>query len=290
MRKNGSGRAALAATGAAAGTAFASGRALAGFYAQLGGLSWLAVGLSAAVFGMLTGLCAKHAARFGAGSFAELCRRGLSRGACRAEGLLHGLLMALTAHTMLFWCARLGELSLPLHGSALCGMGLALALAALLGLRGGRPMPWMGLLLLAAGAAFYGGLALDPRPPRLGFRGQVVLTLGGSLPAAVLLPLCHGALNACAAANAAARFSRGASPGKVGCICGGGMWLVLALGNAALRRGGEALLARALPVVLLAARWGIAGFWLCCGFGFLCAAATLAACLSSLAAWVRKRC
>ena len=120
MRKNGSGRAALAAIGAAAGTAFASGRALAGFYAQLGGLSWLAVCLSAAVFGMLTGLCAKHAARFGAGSFAELCRRGLSRGACRAVGLLHGLLMALTALTMLFWCARLGELSLPLHGSALC--------------------------------------------------------------------------------------------------------------------------------------------------------------------------
>ena len=98
MRKNGSGRAALAAIGAAAGTAFASGRALAGFYAQLGGLSWLAVGLSAAVFGMLTGLCAKHAARFGAGSLAELCRRGLSRGACRAVGRGYWRMSHVTSH------------------------------------------------------------------------------------------------------------------------------------------------------------------------------------------------
>ena len=55
------------------------------------------------------------------------------------------------------------------------------------------------------------------------------------------------------------------------CVC------VLLTGCAALTRGGPLLLAHALPVVPLAARWGLFGFWLCAGFGYLCNVATLAA-------------
>ena len=78
MRKSGSVRSALAAIGAASGTAFASGRAIAGYFAQLGGLSWLAIGVAAAAFGLLTGLCVRLAVRANADSFAALCRRGVA--------------------------------------------------------------------------------------------------------------------------------------------------------------------------------------------------------------------
>lgn len=286
MRKNGSARAALAAIGAAAGTGFASGRALTGFFTQLGGLSWLGVIAAAATFGLLCGGCVRLAVRANAGSLAALARRTLPGGVMRVLGLLHGLLMASTALAMLLTAARLGGLALPLRRAALWGMGLAL----LLGLCAERGRPAAGLVLLVLGAAFYGGLALDGRPPRTHFRGEVELLLGGSLPAALGLALCHGALNACVAADAVARFSGGTSPTRTGVLCGGGMGLLLLLGNAALTRGGEALMAQSLPLVLLAARWGLVGFWLCCGFGFLCAAATLSAALKTLAGWLRRGC
>lgn len=290
MRKSGSVRSALAAIGAASGTAFASGRAIVGYFAQLGGLSWLAIGVAAAAFGLLTGLCVRLAVRANADSFAALCRRSLGRGTARALGLLHGLLMAVAALTMLLWAARLGALTLPLKQSAAWGMGLSLLLAALLNRRKGCWTPAIGLALGVVGAAFYSALALDPRPPRLNFRGEVVLALDGNPAAALALSLSHAALSAYLAANAAARFSVGASPGRVGVLCGGGMALVLLAGNAALGRGGEALFAQALPLVLLAARWGIAGFWLCAGYGFCCATATLAAALAALSAWLRRGC
>ena len=290
MRKNASGRVALAAIGAAAGTAFASGRALAGFFAQLGALSWLGVCAASAVFGALCGGCARLAIRANAPSLAALCRRALSRGASRAVGLLHGLLTAMTALAMLLTAARLGELALPVQNGAFWGMGLALAVALLMQVGRERGLPAMGAALLVFGAAFYGGLALDARAPRVNLRGEVELLLGGNLPAALGLALCHGALNACLAADAVARFSAGVSPARVGALCGAGMGLILLLGNAALLRGGALLLAQALPVVLLAARWGLFGFWLCVGFGFLCAASTLAAALAALARWLQRRC
>ena len=289
MGKNRNARAALAALAAVAGTGYASGRTLVSFFTQLGGMSWAGIAVTSACFGLLTGLCAALANRTGAATFAEACRKTLPRPVCRLAGALHGLLLAAVAAVMLANAAKLGALALPLKRAALWGMGLALALAVLLNAGRRRALPAAGLAVWAAAVLFYGALALDGRPPRLNFRGDVALLLEGSVPATLLLALCYGALNACVAADAVVRLGPCLKPVGLGLACGAGLAAVLCLGNGALIRGGRALLAQALPGVLLAARWGLAGFWLCAGLGFCCSAVTLAAALGGLSGWIGRR-
>ena len=289
MGKNRNARAALAALGAVAGTGYASGRTLVSFFAQLGGVSWVGIAAASACFALLTGLCAALANRTGAATFAGACRQALPRSISRLAGALHGLLLAAVAGVMLANAAKLGALTLPLKQAALWGMGLALALACMMNAGHRRALAAAGLVVWAAAVLFYSGLALDATPPRLNFRGGVALRLEGNVPAALLLALCYGALNACVAADAIVRLGPCQRPARLGLACGAGLAAVLCLGNRALLRGGRALLAQALPVVVLAARWGIAGFWLCAGFGFLCAACTLAAALGGLSGWMGKR-
>ena len=287
MRSRETWRAALAVMAAVAGTGFASGRALALFFAQTGRAALPGAALAAAAFGLLAGVVARFALHMGAGGFASLCRRGMGRFARRAVGMLHGALTALVAAVSLFNAGRLGALTLPLRHGFAWGAALALLVAALVNQSGRRAAPLLGLVLCAAGAAFYLALAVDPRPPRVNLQGEAVLTLAGDLPAAALLALCHAALNASVAADAAARFATGGvRPARLGALCGALMGAMLLSGCAALARGGDMLLGQALPTVLLAARWGLAGFWICAGFGFLCSASTLAASLAALAGWI----
>lgn len=283
-------RAALAVMAAIAATGYASGRATALFFAQMGWVGWLGALLAAAAFGGLVGLVARLAQRSGASGFAALCRRRLGRAACRAVGVLHGTLMALVATASLLNAGKLGALTLPARHGFLWGIVLALLIAALINATRRRALPWLGMILCTVGAAFFAALALDPRPPRLALHGEVVLTLAGSLPAATILALCFAALNACVAADAAARFATGCvRPGRLGLLCGALLGGLLLAGCAALARGGAAVLAQALPTVLLAARWGLFGFWVCAGFGFLASTATLGAALAALGGWLRPR-
>ena len=289
MGRHGKWRAALATVGAAAGTGFASGRQIACFFAQLGWASWAGIALAAAVFALLTGLCASLARRSGASGFASLCRRRLGRAGSRAAGLCHGLLLALVAALMLLNAGKLGALTLPMRHGFAWGMALALALAGAAALGWRRALPALGLALVAVGAAFYAGMALDPRPPRLYLTGEATAALAGSLPATAALALGYAALNACVAADAACRFAGSAArPARTGALCGVLLALPVAWGNLAIARGGALLLAHALPTVPLAARWGLFGFWLCAGFGFACDTATLAAARAALAAWMRR--
>ena len=231
--------------------------------------------------------------RFGAGSFGELCQRALGRGKARVAGLFHALLLGMAAAVAILNAGEVGALTLPLRQGFLWGMAFALMLAALLNLRGGRGMGAAGMALVAVAVLFYLGLALDPRPPRLYLRGEAVLTLAGNVPAMLFLALCHAALNACVAADAVCRrVDSAVKPRRLGLLCAAGMALPLLCGCAALMRGGPLLLAHALPVVPLAARWGLIGFWLCAGFGGLCNVATLAAALMGLRGWLsfRKGC
>lgn len=283
MRGRGYVRAALASVAAVAGTGFASGRALVLFFAQTGRVSWVGVATAAATFGLLTGLLCGCAARFGAGSFPRLCRRALGRGAGLAARVMHALLLALAAGLMLSSAGEIGALTLPLENGRLCGAGLALLLAFVATLWKQRPLPWAGLAALVVGVAFYAALALDPRPVRTYLNGEVQLALSGSVPAAILLGLAYGAMDACLAAGVAIRFGADCKrPARLGALCGGLLGALLACANAALLRGGDKLCAQLLPTVLLSARWGLTGFWLCAVYGFLCAAATLSAAVGGL--------
>lgn len=283
MGKGKPARTATAILAAAAGTGYASGREIVLFFTQLGWASWIGIAFAATVFGLLAGVLCHCAVRWDADSFAGLCGRLLGRRAAGLAGALHALLLALTSAVMLCAAGELGALALPLRQGFLWGMGLALLIALALSLGRLRALSWLGIAVLAVGVAFYGGLALDPRPPRAYLHGDVALALEGSPAAAILLALAYGAMNACLAAGACVRFGREArDPARVGVGCAGMLLALLACANAAILRGGRPLLAQALPTVLLAARWGLAGFWLSAGFSFLCATTTLAAAMGGL--------
>ena len=291
MRKmgiDGGRRAALASLAAVAGTGFASGRELTAFFAQLGRCAWLSAAVASAFFGLATGLLCRWARRCGAAAPEEAARE-LGPAARRAVLALHRLLLALVSAAMLAGAARLGALALPMRLGWLWGLLAALLAALLVNLGRLRAMPWMGALALVAGIIWYGALALDPSPTRIFLPGETVLALEDSVPAALALGLLYGAMNACVAAPAALRFFGGAGrPLRVGAASGGILFAVLSAARAALNRGGRALLAQAMPEVLLAARWGLAGFWLCTGFAFFCACCTLSAALAGLLPAARK--
>ena len=273
---------ALAALAAVAGTGFASGRELTAFFAQLGECAWLAAVVASTFFGLAMGWLCRWTRRCGAGTLEEAARE-LGPGARRAVLTLHRLLLSLVSAVMLAGAARLGALALPMRFGWLWG-ALAALLAALLANMGRlRVMPCLGALALSAGVLWYGGMALDPRPTRIFLPGEMVLALENSAPAAVALGLLYGAMNACVAAPAALRFSGGAvRPLRAGILSGGMLFTVLFAALAALRQGGRMLLAQAMPEVLLAARWGLAGFWLCVAFAFFCACCTLSSALAGL--------
>ena len=275
-------RAALAAMGAAAGTAFASGRELTLFFAQLGWASWAGAAVASLAFGAMAGVTVRCAQGGGERGLAGACRRlGMRIGS--VPGLARALLLALTAAVTLLGAGKLGALTLPLRHAFLWGAGVALLVALLMNLGGLRALPWLGLVALVVGMAFHAGLAIDPRPVRTMLRADAELALAGSLPAAAVLGLLFAGLNAAVAGDALARFSGGCdSAARTGALCGALMAAALACANAALARGGRALLGQALLMALLSARWGLWGFWLCAGFGWLCCLCTLSAALGGL--------
>lgn len=282
MFRRGDLRAALAAMGAAAGTAYASGRELTLFFAQFGWASWAGVAVASVAFGAMAGITARCAQGGGGGGLAGACRR-LGPRAGTALTLARTLLLALTAAVMLLGAGQVGALTLPVRRGFLWGAGITFMLALAVCLGGLRALPWLGLAALTLGAAFHAGLAIDPRPARTMLRADAELALAGNLLVAALLAVLFAALNAAVAGDALARFSGGcASAARVGALCGALMTAALGCANAALARGGRVLLGQALPMVLMAARWGLWGFWLCAGFDWLCRLCTLSAALGGL--------
>jgi len=282
MEKRGAVRPTLAILAALAGTGYASGRELVLFFAQTGRAGWIGVCFAPVVFGVLAALLCRWAGEAGAEGFSGFCARLMGRRAGAVAAWLHGLLLGLTAVVMLCGAGELGDLTLPVNHGWLWGASIALLIALLVNLSRLRPLPWLGLAVLAGGVTFYGALALDPRPPRVWLEGAVELALEDRWPASILLALVYGAMNAALAANTALRFGRGADAKRVGLGCGLSLWAMLAVANGAILRGGKPLLGQAMPTVLLAARWGVAGFWACAAFGYLCAVSTLAAVLGGL--------
>ncbi len=283
MDHGGERRAALAAVAATAGAGYASGRELVLFFAQLGAMSWLGIVFAAVCYGLLASALCRCAMRTGGRTPGAFLRRLLGRGTGAAASALHGVLMSLTAAVMLVSAGETGALTLPVqHGGA---WGMALGLAAALGLCLAYPeaMPALGLVTAVVGVGLYAGLALDPRPVRVYTRAETELALENSAGAAVLLAAMYAALNASVGGDCLLRFSGSrVDPARVGLWGGGLMALLLACANGAILRGGRQLLGQALPAVILASRWGIAGFWLCALFSFLCAVGTLAATLGAL--------
>ena len=288
-KRRGRCRGAMAIMASVAGSGFASGREIVLFFTQMGLAAWAGVAFAGLVFGLLVSLIAKAAAGTDAGSFPELCHRLMGRRAANLACAMHALLLGMSAVVMLCGAGEAAALALPVEHGFLWGVALAMLVAVAVNAAHRRALPALGFAAVGFGLLLYAGLALDARPVRVYLRGDVHLALSGSLPAALLLALAYGAMNAALCAAPAARWGRReARPAALGATCGIALSALLACANAAVGRGGDALLIQALPTVVLAARWGIVGFWCCVGFGYLCAVSTLTASLGGLIDLIRQ--
>ena len=275
MRAREAWRQSLAMMAAIAGTGLIPGRAIAFFFGQLKSTAWLGVCMASLLFGSLTAGMAWCAQKYGSQAFSR-------EGALfQLWDLLRGLFASLLTSIMLVRAGEIGALALPLRHGYAFGSALALTAAALLCLNAERLFPGVGLAVSTVTALFFAALALDPRPIRLLVHIETEFRLAGQISSAVLLAVLFAAMNACAAGMMALRPCAG-SPLSLGARNGGMLFAVLTLGCMALNRGGDALLAQPEPWVLLSARWGIAGFWICAGVEYLCAFCSLAAALQAL--------
>lgn len=271
-------QAALAAIAACSGIGFSSGQGIVLFFAQAGRASWLGIPIASLIFGLLAGLVCRCSRRtVPIGRFAGY--KGM-----RFLRLLNGLLMTLIAVMMLRRTGELGALALPVKRSAFWGSAIALMLAVIINAGGKKVFIYLGGFAAAFAIAFHGALALDPRTVRLPVHMETDLRWKDSLSAAVLLAILHGCMNGAAAGNLVQGFARGAAPARTGFVSGSLMFVQLMCANAAVFSGGEALYGAKLPTVILAARWGLTGFWMSALFMYFCAAATLAAALRALTA------
>lgn len=252
-------RGAIMATAAAAGTGYSSGRAAALFFAQLGWASWIGVICAAAMFALIcAGLC-RLARHTGGQTLGDVLNRVFD-GRGQAAGVLAVMTAALTAGLMILMEGRMAMLTLPVRGAFWIGAGAALLLAWGLGGRSAG----MSVLALTLCGLFHLMMALDPREVYYAVEYYTVAELSGSIPAALILSALHASLNAAAAAGMTVRFAREeVSPAKFGLRCGALMLMMLLAVNGALMRGGEKLLSQPVPMALLAARWGKAGYYGC---------------------------
>lgn len=276
MRGKAEWRASLSAMAAMAGVGLVSGREMVLFFTQTKAAAWVGMLTACLLFGVLTAFIAGQG---------ELCR-GRSPLALTCE-TLRLLLAALVAAFMLTRLGTLGALTLPMHHGFLFGalFGLIAAMI-LLWTRGGE---MAGLVVVLALSAFYTASALDDRPARINLRGTAVFALVDSVPGSLMLAAAYAALTACAAAWSLRRTCPGTvRAAAVGMRCAAMLACALVPGCAALLRAGDMVMAQPMPWVVLSARWGLVGFWLCASLQAVCSVSTLSAALGLLTSRLRS--
>ena len=260
-----------------------SGRCLVLFFAQTGAASWLGVALASALFSALVGLFARAARRAGTPGLAVALGRAAGRPWTALLRAGHAVLLGLVMLVMLQSAGRMGALMLPVRHAFLWGAVSALMLALLFNLVGAGTLAALGVPLGFGALVYYGAMALDARSVTIRLGGETALLLSGSLGWSALLAALYGCMNASVCAGTAARLGyRGARAMPMALMAGVMLCATLMCANAALQRGGPVLMAQAMPEVLLTARWGKAGYWLCAGFEYLCAVGTLTGAVGSL--------
>lgn len=265
----------LAAVGLSAD--FCSGRAMAAFYAQLGQMSWLGVGVSSLLFGACIALLSHIALRTGARNMRQALRRASGGGGARLAQILYAALLAGGMAMCLLTAAQVGRLALPFrHASAEAALVCAL-LAAALAVRENAFMKWSAAFLLCMVAFALALLFFGSLPKRAMLNWSIDLQLKNMPLVAILFALLHGAMSACLAAGAAVRITDGrVRPPALGLRSGMVYFLLLALANGVLQSREEALLALKLPFVALSSGWGKGGFYLSAGMIFLSSVTTAA--------------
>lgn len=274
-------RAGIALSAMALGTNFASGRSLAAFYAQLGETSWLGIAVSTLIFGAFMGMIARLARRCGARSMLEVLKRAPGGGFGWMVMALYLLIAAGGICMMMASAAHIGALMLPMRHAGAYAASLCLLLSAAAAFRGVKAMRMLGGMFYVCGLLFVVLLLFSGKLPDGALVNWALdLRLRNNVCAALLFALLHASTMVCMAAGAAVRMTDGrVRPGALGLWSGGALFLLLALGNAALRVRADEMLVLRLPFVALSSGWGLAGFYMSGCMIFLAAVCSASALL-----------
>lgn len=269
----------LAAT---AGTAVTPGREIALFFSQMGGTSWLAVAIASAGFGGMCALFCELARRTVGRTVTGVLVRSVGMGVGRLAAVIHGLLVVCIAVMMFVRCGHMAALVLPVQNAFWMGVIGALLAALWLNFLRLKKLAALSAVALTTMGIYLAALWLDGREIVYVRNYEVFPALEGSVWAAIAFGLLHAALNACAAAGTVVWIAKESiSTRRLGICCGAGMAILLSLANGAILRGGKRLLNQAVPLALLATRWGKCGFYLSSAMEAIGSILTLAAMVRS---------
>lgn len=282
-------REACAVNASMLGAAFISGREAASFFAVTGPASWAGIVVSALLFGALMGMLCRMAKDTQAVSLPGIYYSMMDERCGDAVSVVHALLMLMTGAVALSTAGELGLLSLNIRQSAFASVAITLIIAIALTLRGMRPLGALALIAVPVCVIFYAALAVDPRPAPAGayLASGNMHGLYGSVPAAIFLGAMFSFLKAAVAGGVAAARAKELAPLRFGVICALIMLAVTSVANRALQKAGAEVWSLNLPGVVLAARWGTAGYyisiyvmWLGCLCSLTCALGSLNALFS----------
>ena len=283
-------RAACAVNAAVIGATFSSGREAASFFACAGWASWPGIAASSALFGLILGMIAHFARETGARDLPGIYYRKLDERCGDAIGVVHALLMLMMGAVALSTAGELGMLALSARHPYLLSAGIAVALAVAASIGGLKPLSALGMVLVPVVILFFTALAIDPRPAQAGAYLTVIAEdLRGNFSVAVMLGALFACLKAAMACGVAAVYAPRVEPRRFGLLCGVIMALIAASINCALQRGGEGVWALNLPAVVLAARWGVFGYYASIAVMWLGGVAVLSCAISSIMALFSAR-
>lgn len=283
-------REACAVNASVLGAAFLSGREAATFFATAGSASWAGILAAAILFGTLMGMLCRFSRETGAHTLPGIYYAKLDERCGDSISIVHGLMMVMTGAVALTTAGELGLLSLEMRHPALIAGAATLLLAIMLTLRSMRPLAAMGTVCIPVCAVFFAALALDGRnADTTGLIHDKITGISGNIPAAIFMGMLFACFKAASAGGVAAARAGKLSPMRFGICCGGIMLVITACANMALQRAGAAVWSLNLPMVVLASRWGAAGYYISVYVMWLGCVCTLACALGSVSALMPKR-
>lgn len=271
-------RCALAICAAIAGAGFASGREVMIFFSEMGHASRAGIFAACVCLGCLVSMLMHFARKTGSRSLPRLYGSLMGAACENAVHAVYGLLMLCMSSIMLSACCELGELALPFQNSRLAGLLIGLSCGAFAARK--NVLSGFGAILAPAIIVFFLAAALDTRPPDTSIYLKTARTIQASFPLALTLGAIYAFLNVSFASSVI--LSHPADPSKTGLFTALIMFFMLSCSDFALLRHFDALQGSAMPAVLLAARWGAAGYHICIFLLWIAVLSTLGAALSSL--------
>jgi len=267
--------AAFAICAAIIGAGFASGREIVSFFSCFGSASYLGVAAAAAGIGAMVYVILLLSRKTHASSLPSLYGALMGQPCQDAISVLHSLLCLTAASAMLSAGAELGALAFPIQRSHALGFLLTLMTALAATCTGIKSLSFMGVLLTALTAAYFAPMAING-PYRAPF-------ISSSLLPALPMGLIYASFNsALAGGMICLTGQRSASPAKTAWLTGCMLFLLLSFANGAMLRAGDAVLKMSMPAVVLAAEWGLSGYYVSILILWLAVLSTLCAMLQTL--------